>query len=297
MAGSASGEPGMNMRAALALLLQLYAMASWAGAASADPVQFRSAPVNPTPFMVRQAQVRGTVAVSRPGDMIAGDIYKPAGTGPFPAIVALHGCEGWPSSEEGRRRQAERYVSQGYVFLAVDSFGPRGIEQACVPPPGSASADRLGDAYGALDWLSSQSFVDVSRVAVLGASQGGSAALLAISPVAALQGYNHRFAAAAAFYPVCSPALAVVNAPLLVLIGALDDWTLAADCQAMMATPAEGSAPKTLEVYPGAYHAFNGQSVRDHPREVFGHHLEYDDAATKTANAALAEFLSRTLKQ
>ena len=247
--------------------------------------------------MMRQAQLHGTVAVPRPGDMIAGDLYKPAGTGPFPAIVALHGCEGWPSSEDGRRRQAERYVSQGYVLLTVDSFGPRGIEQACVPPPGSASADRLGDAYGALDWLSGQPFVDASRVAVLGASQGGSAALLAVSPVASSQGYNHRFAAAAAFYPVCSPSLAVVNAPLLVLIGALDDWTLAADCQSMMAAPAEGSAPKTLAVYPGAYHAFNGQSVRDHPRDVFGHHLEYNDAATKAANATLADFLSRTLKQ
>lgn len=287
----------MTLRAASALLLHLCAMAALASAALADPVQFRSAPVNPTPFMVRQARLRGTVAVPRPGDVIAGDIYKPAGTGPFPAVVALHGCEGWPSSEDGRRRQAERYISQGYVFLAVDSFGPRGIEQACVPPPGSASADRLGDAYGALDWLSGQSFVNASRVAVLGASQGGSAALLAVSPVASSQGYSHRFAAAAAFYPVCSPALAVVNAPLLVLIGALDDWTLAADCQAMMTAPAEGSAPKMLEVYPGAYHAFNGQSVRDHPREVFGHHLEYNDAATKAANATLADFLSRTLKQ
>ncbi len=229
--------------------------------------------------------------------MIAEDVYKPAGTGPFPAIVALHGCEGWPPSEDDRHRQAERYISQGYVFLAVDSFGPRGIEQACVPSPGSTNADRLGDAYGGLDWLSGQPFVDALRVAVLGASQGGSTALLAVSPVASSQGYSHRFAAAAAFYPVCSPALAVVNAPLLVLIGALDDWTLAADCQAMMAAPADGSAAKTLEVYPGAYHAFNGQSVRAHPREVFGHHLEYNDAATKAANATLADFLSQTLKQ
>ena len=71
----------MTLRAASALLLHLWAMAALASAASAEAVQFRSAPVNPTPFMVRQAQLHVTVAVPRPGDTIAGNLYKPAGTG------------------------------------------------------------------------------------------------------------------------------------------------------------------------------------------------------------------------
>lgn len=104
----------------------------------------------------------------KPGDPIAGDLYGPAGGSPFPAIVALHGCEGWPRTAEGRRQQAERYVAQGYAFLLVDSFGPRGIAQACVTLPGTPIFDRLGDALGAFDWLGAQPFVDASRIALLG---------------------------------------------------------------------------------------------------------------------------------
>jgi dienelactone hydrolase len=85
--------------------------------------------------MQHQAELRGTVPLPRPGDPIAGELYQPLGDGPFPAIVALHGCEGWLHSSEARLRQAERYVEQGYAFLLVDSFGPRGIRQACVPTP------------------------------------------------------------------------------------------------------------------------------------------------------------------
>jgi dienelactone hydrolase len=286
----------MIVKAALALSIQLCAVLASAGVALADPVQFASAAINPTPFMKLQAELHGTVAMPKPGDMIAGDIYKPPGTGPFPAIVALHGCEGWPATADGRRQQADKYVAQGYVFLAVDSFGPRGIEQACVSTRGNPPADRLGDAYGALDWLDAQPFVDASRVALLGASQGGSVVLLAISPSLSLLTTERHFAAGVAFYPVCSPSSAVVSVPLLVLIGALDDWSSAVDCQAMLALPHDGGAPEQLLVFPGAYHAFNGQSMRTQPREVFGHHLEYDENATKAANAAVAEFLSEALR-
>jgi dienelactone hydrolase len=162
----------MFSRLTLAFIIQFCALVAWAAMALADPVQFTSAPVPPTPLMQHRAGLRGTVALPRPGDPIAGELYKPVGDGPFPAIVALHGCEGWLHTPERRQRQAERYVAQGYAILLVNSFAPRGIKQACVPPPGSPPMDRLGDAYGALDWLATRPFVDASRIALLGASQG-----------------------------------------------------------------------------------------------------------------------------
>ena len=265
--------------------------------ASAEAVRFASAAADPTPFMQRQAERLGTVARPTPGEMVGGDLFEPAGNGPFPAIVALHGCEGWPTDPAARQRQAERYVAQGYVVLAVDSFGPRRIAQACVPTAGNPVADRVGDAYGALDWLAAQPFVDASHVAVLGSSQGGSVVLAVLSPGVFLRRAGPRFAAGVAFYPVCAPGSAVVSVPLLVLIGALDDWTPASDCQAMAALPHDGGAPEQVLVFPGAHHAFNGPSVRDHPRDVFGHHLEYNAAADAAANTAIAGFLSDTLKR
>ncbi len=267
------------------------------GISCAEPVQFASASIKPTSFAERQAKLHGVIATPLPGDTIVGDIYKPDGRGPFPAIVAMHGCEGWPSAAEDRRHQAERYLAQGYVFLAVDSYGPRGIKQACVPTLGNQPADRIGDALGALDWLNTPPFVDGSRVALLGASQGAGVVLSILSGSGVAYTATHHFAAGVAFYPVCSPSAAVVTAPLLVLIGALDDWMSAADCRVMGNMSHAGGSTETIIVLPNAYHAFNGESVRGQPRDVFGHHLEYNEAATIIANEAVSAFLRDTFRR
>jgi dienelactone hydrolase len=62
------------------------------------------------------------------------------------------------------------------VGLAVDSLGSRGIVNRC----GGISLDQAFDAYAALRYLSQLDFVDPARVAVLGQSMGGSAALYAV---------------------------------------------------------------------------------------------------------------------
>ena len=62
-----------------------------------------------------------------PGAPISIDatLVRPAGDGPFPAVVQLHGCAGLePQSYRWARWLAER----GYVSLVVDSFGAAGSE-------------------------------------------------------------------------------------------------------------------------------------------------------------------------
>ncbi len=56
--------------------------------------------------------------------LLTGSLMKPAGNGPFPAIVMLHGCAG---IEATHNTWASRLKSWGYVTLIVDSFGPRGV--------------------------------------------------------------------------------------------------------------------------------------------------------------------------
>ena len=57
---------------------------------------------------------------------------------PFPAVVVLHGCNGmFGHSAE----IADRLSSWGYVALAVDSFGPRGIGIANRFHPNGGSDD------------------------------------------------------------------------------------------------------------------------------------------------------------
>ena len=59
---------------------------------------------------------------------VIGYMAKPPGPGPFPAVVLLHGCGGFHSL---MLSWADRLARFGYTALAVDSFGPRGIDEQC----------------------------------------------------------------------------------------------------------------------------------------------------------------------
>src|ERR1051325_846754 len=92
----------------------------------------------------------------------------------YPAVVVLHGCSGISSHSAG---VADRLGSWGYVALAVDSLGPRGIADRCTR---SGYQEQAFDAYAALRYLAQQFFVDATRIVVLGHSMGGIATLYAV---------------------------------------------------------------------------------------------------------------------
>ena len=67
---------------------------------------------------------------------------------------------------------------------------------------------------------------------------------------------DRKFKAAVAYYPLCSVAPEELVVPALIMIGELDDWTPATDCERWMKRRADRGAPVKLIVYPGAWHAF-----------------------------------------
>jgi dienelactone hydrolase len=94
--------------------------------------------------------------------VLPGELEKPVGEGPFPAIVMLHGCAGpWPLRDEMWSR---RMVDWGYVVL-IQSVDP------------SARAE---DAHAAKQYLQKLTFIDGSKIGVMGMSHGGWATLLAV---------------------------------------------------------------------------------------------------------------------
>lgn len=140
------------------------------------------------------------------------------------------------------------------------------------------------DAYGGLQYLAAQLFIDSERIAVVGYSQGGGIALAAVALGGMQELFDRHFRAAIAYYPgACSRAGTAVSAPTLILIGELDDWTTVRDCQAMMAQRSGAGAPLKLVVYPGAYHAFDATTLGDKPLTYMGHRLEYNEAADHAA--------------
>ena len=106
-------------------------------------------------------------------------VYEPAGTGPFAAVVMLHGCSGMRTrtGEIGAiyRVWAERLAQAGYLGVVLDSFSGRGIEEICTQQQRTLSAarDRARDAYVALDWLLTQEQVDEVRAKLEGDALAG----------------------------------------------------------------------------------------------------------------------------
>lgn len=240
------------------------------------------------PFASSETNLSGTPLT------LSGRLLKPAGNGRFPAVVLLHGCGGVQPRRD--HRWAERLVGWGYVTLQVDSFGPRDISSVCTLY-GRDMTDMLArrevDAYDARQFLAGLPYVDPGRIAVMGWSNGGSTTLNA------LRAKNSTpFRAAIAMYPSCRAPLAGLNAPLLILIGDKDDWTPAKSCTAMM--PPEQTGPEvTLQIFPGAYHAYD---TIGKPHQVSGsrgssHHLEHNPPAEIASIDLVKEFLGKHLQQ
>ena len=228
---------------------------------------------------------------------LQGYLRQTSRTGPSPAVVLLHSCNGnWLRLDE---RWGKRIGSWGYVTLTVDSFGPRGLKDTC---NNGAPVDLAFDAYRALNFLVRQPFVDPARVAVLGFSQGGWLALTSVEHGSMEQTSQNKFRAAIAFYPRCLGFKGDMTVSTLILIGELDDGTPAGECRNMVdgrddwgisRHKSEG-APIRLIVYPGAYHAFDAPGLQT-PIQFFGHRLEFNQAARDQSIEAVHEFLDATI--
>jgi dienelactone hydrolase len=272
------------------LFIAFLCFAPAAGNAS-EEVKFHSAPVPPTAFKMRLAKERGEAVAPELTEEIGGTLYRPSGQGPFPAVVVLHGCGGRLSSES---ENAAWFTSLGYAALYVDSFAPRGIRHTCSGTE-KTIVDRVMDALGALTYLTSEDFVQSDRIALVGMSDGGDVALRALAIDGPGSKATHRFKGAVAYYPPCDEA--DVYAPTLVLIGELDDWASASKCREMMRKRTGQRASVRLIVYPDAHHNFDVRGLAGKPRTVFGHRLEYNEAADVAARDEMKQFLKQIIGQ
>jgi dienelactone hydrolase len=215
------------------------------------------------------------------GEPIQGYLSRPKGAGAFPAVILLHTCLGLPAE---RASIGERIAAWGYVTLFVDDFGTRGLKETCAVDFKQA----LADADGALAYLASLPYVDPARIAAVGFSQGGDTALKIATGGAA------GFKAAAAFYSPCANvAGATLDIPTLILVGAKDEVTPAADCAKLARQQAPGMVK--FVVYPGAAHGFDLPEFGAGTK-VMGMLLAYDRSAALRSWGELRSFLAARLK-
>ena len=228
-----------------------------------------------------------------PGAAIEGYLTKPSGDGPFPAVVLLHSCLGLPPD---RSAIGNMIAGWGYVALFVDDFGTRDLKQTCTVD----FPESVADAYGALNYIARFAFVDRTRIAALGYSQGADTAVTIASgrfASAFVLSQGAKFKAAAAFYPPCAnQGGARLALPTLVLVGDRDNVTPAADCARLARAQPHGISKLKLIVLAGADHVFDNPGFTGGAR-VYGMWLKYDGAAAEQAKAELHRFLAIELRQ
>ena len=206
-----------------------------------------------------------------------GVLFRPDGAGPFPGVVALHGCE---SLIRGTGKLApifaawgERLAAAGLAVVFPDSFGSRGLSTQCRVRERKVRSERerVADADAARRWLESQPWTIKDRVSLLGWANGAVASLWAVRPRTVPRDGTSDFRSAVALYPGCrrlAEAAWSARIPTLILVGRADDWTAATTCEQMVAGAHGRSALASLVIYPGAYHEFDRP---DYPlREVTG---------------------------
>ncbi len=219
-----------------------------------------------------------------------GEYARPAGPGPFAAIVIMHGCGGAP----GHHEWVGRLNEWGYATYYIDSFTPRNLKHVCAEQQ-FKGAERVDDAYAALAHLRARSDVRADRIGLIGFSHGAAATASTVTADNAAKAGMAPFAAAVAYYGGCRNEKVRLATDLLILFGEADDWGNVKACPRMLARQDNATRARlTIVTYPGAYHDFDiGPRP---PRTSLGHHLEYNEAAAKDSFARTRAFFDQRLQ-
>jgi len=307
-------------RALTGLAIATLAVATFSLPAAAVPAMLPSSPASavltpPSPASAALAQPVPAQRVTVPGEagmptltaywFLPRESSTPR-SGGMPVVVALHGCNGLDETRrtgvlQTRYREYAQWLGdRGYAVLMPDSYGPRGKENSCNEAPDARGVDdkaRRADALAALRWLADKPGIDMRRVVLLGWSNGAQAVLATIDASRPWPAATPNVERAVAFYPGCRRAVQQHNfrlrSPLLVMIGGADDWTPATRC-AMLQSAVQARQPNArfrLEIYPGAYHGFDGTSELHVRRDVAstrrgGHVTVGGDAVARVAALA-----------
>jgi dienelactone hydrolase len=236
-------------------------------------------------------------------------LYKPDGDGPFPTVIALHGCGGLAGHSEPiqprYRDWAEQLLKDGNAVLLPDSYGSRELGPQCRVGERRIHArrERVADIVASRQWLMQQPWVAHGRISLLGWANGASALLWAVRPQLSSRGAEPDFRSAIAFYPDCRISSGLgwsTRVPTLLLIGGKDDVSSPLACHQMVDGARGRSALTRIVIYPGAYHDFDRVNFPLHALAGTSDatvpdrgHLGSDPEALADSQKRVAEWLAR----
>ena len=248
------------------------------------------------------------VDIPASGLTLHAQLYKPEGDGPFPTVIALHGCGGLGGQSEPvlprYRDWAEQLLKTGHAVLLPDSYGSREFGPQCRIKERRVLArrERVADVNASRQWLLQQPWAARDRISLMGWANGASAVLWAVRPQSSARGIEPDFRSAIAFYPDCRISSGLgwsTRVPTLLLIGAQDDVSSPAACRQVVEGARGRSALAQIVVYPGAPHDFDRANLP--LRAIAGSdaalpergHIGTDVDARKDAHRRVTEWLAR----
>jgi dienelactone hydrolase len=228
--------------------------------------------------------------VQRDG-FLAAEVFKPKGFGPFRFVVLMHGCGGMDSVATQWVKTYSQFLGhEGVGSIAVDSFTSRKVRDVCgKATEGDWARRRSEDAYSALEFLATTGYADMSRVYLVGRSNGGATVLMAIETIMSVH-HPYKFVAGFSLVPACRAKVsAEFSAPLIVFIAGDDDANDPAFCIKMGETKRkDGHPPLKVIVYEGASHGY----MDNLPFRYFhGWRMGYSHSAAEDTRRQIVEHL------
>jgi len=257
-------------RLIFALFLPLVASAAFAGsikdmAARTELHAIDTLTLSDSQFLSGDTNARAVVTT--------GALRIPRGEGRLPVVVLQHGSSGMAANVE---MWAREFNEIGISTLALDGFTGRGLTDV---NSNQALLGRLNfvlDIYRALDVLAKHPRVDPHRIALMGFSRGGQAALYA-SLTRFHKMWNRsgiEFAAYIPFYPDCATTFVadtdVADRPIRIFGGTQDDYNPIVLCKAYVERLKSAGRDVQVTEYPTASHAFDNPLARAPPAVVVG---------------------------
>ncbi|UWU78027.1 dienelactone hydrolase family protein [Bradyrhizobium huanghuaihaiense] len=255
------------------------------------------------------APVPHQVEIPLASGILHAQLYKPEGDGPFPTVIALHGCGGLGGHSDPvlprYRDWAERLLRDGNAVLLPDSYGSRELGPQCRVKESHVKArrERVADIAASRAWLMKQAWVARDRISLMGWANGASALLWAVRPQSTARDQGPDFRAAIAFYPDCRISAGLgwsARVPTLLLIGGNDDVSSPPACRQMVDGAHGRSALARIVVYPGAYHDFDRANTPLHAASGSSDaaapehgHLGTDADARAESQKEVAQWLAR----
>jgi len=228
--------------------------------------------------------------------VLHGVVYRPAGAGPFPAVLYNHGSAPGMLPAGAAEALGPSFAARGWVFFMPFRRG-QGLSRSAGPyimdeinaartsggmRAGAAKlvslleTDHLDDQIAALAWLRAQGFVDPARIAVGGNSFGGIETLLGVEREAYCAGFDsagavQTWATTPELQERLKRAVRAARAPVF-FFQARNDYDLS-PTQVLSSTMKAAGKPFVAKIYP----PFGDSAGQGHTLGYFGFAVWSDD--------------------